>query len=104
MATYAALAGVRNYSGFGDRATIAVATYAKYIINEATNVADHNRRFAWAAQAILNPAGVVGQIANAILLDPTFAAVTSNADFDAISDASVQTAVESTINATLLAY
>lgn len=104
MAAYSVLATIRNYSGFTDRCAIAVATFAKYIINEATNVADHNRRFTWASSAILNPAGVVGQLSNAIVLDVAFANLTSTADFDAMTDAALQAVVEATINATLLAY
>ena len=105
MAKYSDLAGWRNSSAFIDRCTIAVASYAKYIINEATSVADHNRRFTWASNAILNPGGVLGQLGSAIVLDPVFTALADGTpDISSITDAQIDSAVQSTINATLLAY
>lgn len=105
MATYSDLATIRNSSVFLDRCTIAVTKYAQFIIGESASTTDHNRRFNWASHAILSPGSTASQLANAIVLDPTFTELADGTtSIDTITDTQMQSAVEATINATLLAY
>jgi hypothetical protein len=96
MATYSDLAGFRNSSAFTDRCTLAIASYAKYILGQ-TNVPA--RKYAWAQNTFLNPNGVFQQLSNGIVLDPTFTGLANGtADISSITDAQVDSAVQTTIN------
>lgn len=61
MATYSDLANYRNSSAFTDRCTLAIASYAKYILGQ-TNVPA--KKYVWAANSYLNPYGVFQSLAN----------------------------------------
>lgn len=104
--TYKELSAMLNSADFLDRATFAVATYARYILNEDPATAFHKSRSAWAKDALLNPRGIASQLGPAIALDGVFASqnplnLTGTPDTGA---GSMQVAVEATINSTLLAF
>lgn len=102
---YKELVSISHGSEFQDRCTIAVSLFARYIINtEAPNVTGNSLRVNWAKSAILNPAGIVGQLRDLVILDPLFANATSPLDINTITDAQLQAAVEAAINATALKF
>jgi hypothetical protein len=103
---YSELASLSLSGTFRDRVAIAVAFYARYVINENPATPLHNSRASWAKQAFLNPAAVASQIAPAVAIDSIFADQ-DPLDFDGTPDSgagSVQAAVEATINSTVLAF
>jgi hypothetical protein len=61
MATYTDLANIQASTDFTKRSAVAVANYAKYILNESVSTTDHARRFDWAKQAALGPAAVANR-------------------------------------------
>lgn len=96
MATYSDLASIRGSSTFIDRCTMAVASYAKYIVG-SNNVPA--KKYAWAQNAFMNPSGVFNQLSHEIVLDPTFTALPDGTKIaDSINDAGIDGAVQTTIN------
>ena len=76
---------------FIKRMTIAVAHFANYIVGEAPGAANHQQRFRWAINAILNPGSIAQEIAPA--LDSNVIS-----QLGAIDDPTLQTAVETVCN------
>lgn len=101
--TYTELAAMVNSAPFLDRCALAVASYARFILNENPATQNHQRRYSWAVSAIQSPTSVVGGIKHAIGIDTAFADQ-NPLDFAATTDGTVQSAVEATINSTLLTF
>lgn len=104
--TYSELAALARSAAFIDRSAIAVAEYAKYILNENPATSNHQRRYDWARRAALNPRGEASGLLETIAIDPTFANQ-NPLNFATTPDTgspSLQAAVEATINATVLQF
>ena len=101
--TYSELASMAASSSFIDRVTMAVVIYARYLLAEAANVADHRRRANWAQTAIQNPRGIVTGLLPAIAADGQFANQ-DPLDLASTTDSALQIAIEATINSTLLTF
>lgn len=104
--TYTELAQMARSTEFIDRVAVAVAFYARYIINENPATEFHQARYRWASNAILNPRGAASGFLEAIAIDNIFAAqdpldLASTPDSGADS---IQAAVEATITATVLRF
>lgn len=98
--TYSELASMVNSSAFLDRCTFAVIKYARYILgNNASSI----RQLEWAKQAVQNPVGTAMTLKYAIAWDGIFINQ-NNLNFDLITDATLQGAVEVTINSTVLVF
>ena len=78
---------------FIKRITLAIAHFANYIVGEAPSAANHQQRFRWAINAILNPGSIAQAIAPAVCLDPNVIS-----QLGAIDDPTLQTAVETVCN------
>lgn len=100
--TYAELSTLANSSPFIERTSVATAKYARFILNEDPATVNHQRRFDWARQAI-NNVNIIGGLRQAIAIDTAFADQ-DPLDFAATSDAVVQSAVEATVNSTVLTF
>jgi hypothetical protein len=101
--TYTELANALNVASFLDRCTIAVVKFARFILAEATNVTNHQRRNSWAINAIQSPASIINSIKWNIITDPAFTSQ-DPLNVSTTSDSVLQSAVETTINATLLTF
>lgn len=104
--TYSELAQMARSSEFIDRVAVAVAFYARYIINENPATEFHQARYRWAAAAILNPRSAASGFLEAIAIDNIFANQ-NPLDLSTTPDSgagSVQAAVEATITATVLRF
>jgi hypothetical protein len=96
------LATIAKHSDFIDRVAVCVVFYARYILGEAANTALHRSRVQWAQSAIQNPSAANGLL---IRIAHEFENVDPwNTDPASISDASLQTAVETVINSTFLVF
>jgi len=103
---YVDLAQLADSILFNQKCTIAVANYARFIINENPATQNHQRRYGWATTAIQSPSSTAAALRFAIAMDPVFADQ-DPPNFDATPDsgaASVQVAVEATINSTVLTF
>ena len=101
--TYLELYQASANADFLDRLAIAVAYYARYIINENPATSNHQRRFQWASAAILSPRGMAIQLFASIILDSVF--TTQNPlSIATITDSQLQPVVETAINTTLLQF
>jgi hypothetical protein len=104
--TYSELAQMARSTDFIDRVAVAVAFYARYIVNEDPGTLNHKRRYDWARTAILNPRAAASAFLETIAIDSIFASqnplnLSGTPDSGA---GSLQAAVEATINATVLQY
>jgi hypothetical protein len=102
MATpsYSDLASMVNSSAFTDRCTQAVIKYARYILG---NNASTTNQVNWARGAVLNPAGVASSLRYAISRDDAFVQA-DPLNFAGMLDSDLQSAVERTVNTTVLAF
>src|SRR5262245_17257131 len=91
--TYAQSAALMQDGDFIARVKVACMKYADFILNEPTSTAAHNTRLRWAQQTMNNPDMAAQQTTPPTVMD---AAV--QADGGAITDANLQSAVETTIN------
>jgi hypothetical protein len=91
--TYAESAQLMTDPAFVARVKVACMTFADYIINEASTTTAHNTRMKWATQTMQSPDAAAAQIAQPVVMDPNV-----QADGSAIDDATLQIAVESTLN------
>lgn len=104
-ADYSDLAGLVNASAFQDHVAVAVTKFAQFIIGEDPAVALHASRAAWAKTALLSPRTTGGQVAFAVALDPIFVnQAQGSVSVTNVTDAQVQTAVETAINNTILKF
>lgn len=91
--TYADSAALMNDPSFISRIKIACLRFAEYVANEDTNVPAHNTRMRWAVGAIQAPDSAAAAITPMVVMDPNV-----QAEGGAISDADLQTAVETALN------
>jgi len=91
--TYAESAALMRDPAFVDRVKVACLKFADFILNEPTTTPAHNTRLRWAQQTETNPDLIAQQTTPPTVMD---AAV--QADGSAITDANLQSAVETTIN------
>ena len=98
MATYLELSNLSVNADFLARVAYAVGKYAAYIENEAADATDHAKRMNWAAKAKADSRAM----AVSMIYD-----ICQNADvvygLAAVTDASLQTAVETAANADITA-
>ena len=91
--TYEETAELMNDTTFKNRMSIACVNFARYITDEPANTPAHSTRYRWAQSALASPSGAVMQIIPTVVTDPEV-----QADGAAISDADLQTAVETAVN------
>jgi len=106
-ATYADQATVKNNGSFLDRCSVALAKYAKFIIGEDPATQFHTFRADWAKSALQNPLGETQKIIFFAIWDPAITGLTSpvnQASIDGITDAVLQTVIETAINNTVLKF
>lgn len=90
---YLATNALMSDQEFLGRSRIACLHYASYISGEAQNVPAHATRMRWAQQTIANPDTSVAQIMTTLVMDDKVQAAGA-----AITDADLQSAVESSVN------
>lgn len=91
--TYIESAALMNDPTFISRIKVACLTFAEYIVNEPSTVPAHNTRMRWATSTIQSPDSAASAVTPAVVMDPNVQAQGAS-----ISDADLQTAVETAIN------
>src|SRR5262245_60001541 len=91
--TYQQSADLMADVAFKDRVKVCCLNYAGNIMNEAANVAAHQTRIKWSQRTFTNPESVAMEV-----ISPTVMDAAVQTDGAAISDAALQTAVETTVN------
>jgi len=91
--TYLESAALTADPEFRSRVKIAVLKYSDSILIEASSVPAHNTRVKWAQNAMQQPDMVANQIQPPTVMDPAV-----QQDGAAVSDASLQGAVEAVVN------
>jgi len=81
---------------FRGRIKIACLHFANYIIDEAPSTTAHNSRYKWAQQCYQNPDMTAGSVQQPTVIQPPV-----QSEGTGISDADLQTAVETTIQSML---
>ena len=94
--TYDQSAQLTTDGTFRGRVKIACLHFAKYISNEAPNVASHNSRYRWAQSCIQNPDMTAQNIQPNVVMQDQVQAQGTN-----ITDADLQTATETALQAML---
>jgi len=90
--TYSDSADLINDMQFRGRVKVACLKFATYILDEAGTVAAHGSRARWANQCVQQPDMTAGQVTPPLVLDPNVQSAGG-----AIDDATLQTAVEDTV-------
>jgi hypothetical protein len=98
MAAYSAIAAWKNASSSLDAVTVAVATYARFILGEDPNTANHAMRVAWAKNAFQNPQNAASGLLMAVANDGVIAGTLPT---PGPTDAQVQSALEFAVNTVL---
>jgi len=91
--TYAESAALMKDEPFIARVKVACLHYANYIFNEASSTPAHNTRIRWAQQATSNP-----DFAGQTTTPPVVMDNQVQQDGAAITDAALQTTVETVVN------
>lgn len=91
--TYEQSAALMKDQTFRDRVSVACINFARYITDEAPNVPAHSTRIKWAQQTLVAPEPTLNQVIPTVVMDGAV-----QADGTAISDANLQTAVETSVN------
>lgn len=91
--TYEESAALMTDLTFRGRVKVACLKFADYIVNEAASVPAHTTRFKWATRTQQQPDQVAGEVQPPTVMD----AAVQSAGKD-ITDAALQTAVETTVN------
>lgn len=94
--TYSQIAAWKNSSDAIDRVTVAVVTYARYILGEDPGTANHALRVNWAKGAFQNPGGAASGLLAAVATDSNINSLLASA-----TDANIQSATEFAINTVL---
>jgi hypothetical protein len=79
---------------FRGRIKVACLTFASYITGEEPTTPAHNTRIKWAQQCFASPDASAAQIQPTVVMDSKV----QEAGGDAISDADLQSAVETSVN------
>jgi predicted Zn-dependent protease len=91
--TYEQSADLMKDPAFVNRVKVACLHYADYIFGEATSVPAHNTRLRWAQTVTTSPDTVAQTIAPPVVMDAKVQEQGS-----AITDADLQSSVETTVN------
>ena len=91
--TYTQSAELMKDGAFIDRVKVACLKYASYILNEPVNTPAHSSRIRWAQSATENPDHAAQTVTPPVVMDGQV-----QTDGAAITDAALQTSVESTVN------
>jgi len=79
--------------GFIGRVKVAVLKFASFIIDEAPSTAAHNTRYRWAQSTLVDSDAQAARITPAVVMDAQV-----QIDGAAITDANLQTSVETVLN------
>jgi hypothetical protein len=90
---YAATAALMVNNAFRDRIKVACLKYATYIFDETASTPAHSTRIRWAQQTTAVPDATVTTITPTVCMDAKV-----QEDGDAITDAELQTSVETSVN------
>jgi bacteriorhodopsin len=105
MASYSDLANIQASTDFTKRATMAIASYAHYILGQSQTAPVNLKKLNWAAATAENPSVVLEQIAHYVILDATFTALpAATADSSSLTDAQFDSVIQTAINSTLLSW
>jgi hypothetical protein len=91
--TYAESAALMKDPAFVDRVKVACLKYADFILNEAATAPAHNTRVQWARTTTQNPDSTAQTTAPPVVMDAQV-----QTDGAAITDAALQTTVETVVN------
>lgn len=91
--TYAQSAALMRDSAFIDRVKVAILKYAEFILNESPATQGHAGRYRWAQAATVGPDSAAQTTTPPVVIDPSV-----QLDGAAITDAALQTAVETVVN------
>lgn len=94
--TYEESAALMGNTQFKGRVKVACLHFAAYVNSEPTNTPAHTSRVRWAQNCVLNPDGTANQITPPAVMEPPVQAAGA-----AVTDANLQTAVETVINSFL---
>lgn len=94
--TYVESAGLMTDPVFASRVKVACLHFAEYILNEPTSTTAHNTRYKWAKGTAEQPDSAAAAIIPIVVMDPNVQSAGS-----AITDAALQTAVETALNAAM---
>jgi hypothetical protein len=94
--TYDTSAQLMNDFTFRGRVKVACLHFATYIQGEPPTTAAHNTRYTWAQQCVQNPDSMVTRFTPAVVMDSNV-----QSQGDAVTDATLQTATETAIQAQL---
>lgn len=90
---YAQSAALMMNTAFRDRIKVACLKYADYIKDEAPSTPAHNTRLKWSQETMISPDTSVARITPIVVMDAQV-----QEQGDAITDANLQTVVETAIN------
>jgi hypothetical protein len=91
--TYLETSALMTDTDFHNRSKVACLHFAAYIDGESEDTPAHNTRMNWARQTFQAPDNSVTTIMPALVMDPKV-----QADGGAITDADLQSAVETVVN------
>jgi hypothetical protein len=91
--SYEASAALMKDATFVDRVKVACLKFADYILNEPANTPAHNTRIRWAQTTTTSPDSVAQNITPPVVMDSAV-----QQDGAAITDAALQTTVETVVN------
>jgi hypothetical protein len=91
--TYEQTYALMSDTTFRGRVNIACVNFARYITDEAPNTTAHATRIKWAQNTLLNPEVAVNQVIPTVVTDSAV-----QTDGAAITDAALQSAVETAVN------
>jgi nicotinic acid phosphoribosyltransferase len=79
---------------FRGRVSVACVNFSRYITDEAVSTPAHATRYRWAQATLLSPENAVNQVMPTVVTDTAV----QDAGGAAITDASLQSAVETAVN------
>jgi len=91
--SYEQSAGLMMDPTFRGRIKVSCLKYADYILDEAPGTAGHSSRVRWAQECMRNPEGVATVVQPSVVMEDGVQAAGSG-----ITDAGLQTAVETSVN------
>lgn len=91
--SYEASAALMKDPTFVDRVKVACLKFADYILSEATTTPAHNTRVRWAQTATTAPDSIAQSLTPPVVMDGAV-----QQDGAAITDAALQTTVETVVN------
>jgi hypothetical protein len=91
--TYEQSAGLMKDPAFVDRVKVACLKYADFILNEPASTPAHSTRIRWAQTTTTSPDNAAQTLAPPVVMDTQV-----QQDGAAITDAALQTSVETTVN------